>query len=186
MCIKDSKGLPIEPRTLLYQLINNYSTFRDTLVLNWVQGDKQHSWEMKMENRIEATLVLECHIQLISELLLEKQNREIREREIRNQKLCGGWVDENGVIHGPMVELYASILNLRSAKVWVDLEATGEAITSILVETLKPQSDSTKQAVLLELQGRLKFFPPTVHLNEMLPYRQTSALLIPLFPCTLR
>lgn len=185
----DSKKKLIEPGHIGYKFIIKISHFRKTISLLYEhpQTNKSITWNIKVKEIDTAIMLLNYSIKYIQEYILEKVRRAQKEKDMESLKLRGGWVDDLGVLHGPMLEFIASkhlnpVDKEGNVTVWLDLDYSGDYVTNAIKPVLKLDSDLTHCLLVRLYSGSYKCLLPEMKIEDVHPVRKTYLILIPREP----
>ncbi|EAY12488.1 hypothetical protein TVAG_129020 [Trichomonas vaginalis G3] len=127
-----------------YRYIINYQILDNTLMINFVADEHRNLMQVKLTFDVteitKVVMLLDYNIKLLHDLLNQKEmmKRKMLEEEVK--MLSGGFVDQRGVIHGPMCDFYftkdpTKFENLE--KEWIDLKYNGKQLAKLLSIWLK-------------------------------------------------
>lgn len=112
-------------------------------------------------------------------------NREMEKKRLEEMalRLSGGWKDEKGVVHGPMVDLRFGLLsdNILKPAQWFDIDTPQEELAKTLLAQLPHDPNTPYSTMVQVLKGIIKWLKPGMVLRDAQPYRESIVYFHPQF-----
>ena len=151
-------------------------TFKD-------EREQDVSWYILSDYGEEITTMINGTIYILNEMTSNRNAQaRAKEKEIRERR-HGGWIDEKGVKHSKMVDLYA-IKDLEVRKkvkmVWIDIDTKYHDLLKFLKTKILgvDKKDQTEYGVMIEQSGCFNWLKPGDDLSTLDPQNQASIYIL--------
>ena len=189
-----------------HQKIITYKSQPGKMILTYTdEKQKENKLGFKSDELNTIYQFLGETLQLLKDIILEEQRRNMKEKEDIVRRLNGKWIDEKGVLRTPMIDMQLSQdLKVRThlKKMWFETRLTKQELLSKLIPALKLPTNK-EYSLLVECGNRYRFLkndcsilslkpirlsfifliesnPPVKIINNFLKCRQSGFLLLPI------
>jgi hypothetical protein len=120
-----------------------------------------------------ADMLISYNIKINTSLRVLNQERTREKQEEIRIRLIGGYKDEKGVIHGPMLDFRLGIWgdNVLKSSQWFDLSTEQSEVLRICLDQIKHEENVDYATMVQVVKGENKWLLPGMKLSDVQPYR---------------
>jgi len=166
-----------------YRLIRDFQSLSRQMTIKFYnpKTKKMVIGEMKTKDIETVSMLFHYNISIIHQLIYANQLRERQKKEEISKKLKGGWADENGIIHGPMLDFWVGksfekIINFQS--VWIDLQMKYEDLLPFLQNILKLDPKGSHSILVRILEQQFAYCKKGMSLGDLHPFRGSVIIVV--------
>lgn len=140
--------------------------------------------EIRTKDMQRFQTMVDGSLNIYQQMLKERQRELQRQRAETAQKLAGGWQDQYGVIHGPMIDLMISpdLGGYKKSKLtfWIDLAATGDELVDQMSRYFKidQKPNQVYSVVIISPDGNFSWVGPKESLLDISPTRKSHLVIL--------
>ncbi|EAY15409.1 hypothetical protein TVAG_252220 [Trichomonas vaginalis G3] len=185
LSVLDKKGKVVIEK-ITYHSLKQFIMLGNNYILKYQHPPKTGKMiyvNISSDFAFDIDVVISYNLRLMRQVMLLNREREKQKREEIILRCSGGWKDENGVVHGPMVDLRYGLLsdNILKQAIWFDLDITQEELARQLLDLL-PHDPKVQYATMIQVfKGVIHWLKPGMKLKEAQPYRDSIVYFHPAF-----
>ena len=140
--------------------------------------------EIRTNDMQRFQTMVDGSLNIYQQMLKERQRELARQRAETAQKLAGGWTDQYGVIHGPMIDLMISqdlaVYKKSKTTFWIDLSANGEELVGQMSKYFQIEQKPTQvySVVIISPDGSFSWLGPKETLLDVNPTRKSHLVIL--------